>query len=196
MNYLNKITITALLGVGAVAVGAFLVWPKVQELDQVDRSLAQHQSVLENQERYAVNLTLLARELNVRQDQLAAIGAALPEQARIPAIFDSIQKMSITSGLLLEKIEASEQLSAFGRNTDSANQDGSEFVPVQPVSQLKVTPIHIDVTGSYTAFLQFVDQLRTATPLSDIVSIEVSKSASEEESGRLLFEIEIEVFSY
>jgi Tfp pilus assembly protein PilO len=194
MNYLNKITITALLGLGAIAVGAFLIWPKVQELDQVDRSLAQHQSVLENQERYAINLTLLARELNVRQQQLAAIGAALPEQARIPAVFDSIQKMSITSGLVLEKIEASEQISAFNRSNNTGNDD--ESVPAQTSSQLKVTPIRAELAGSYSALLQFVDQLRTATPLSDIVSIEVSKSASEEESGRLFFEIEIEVFSY
>ena len=177
-KYFNKITIVILLTVGAVVMGIFLLWPMFQELSRVERELEQYNMALTGREKYVSDLAILGQRLDTKREAIRKIEAAIPDNTSIPALFDLLQNISINSGLVLTSI------------TDSVGEE------IFPDSDLAVTSVSLQTTGSYSALKEFLSQLRRSVQLLEVVAISFDSTKDEEQLAQEQFDFIIELHTY
>lgn len=179
IKYFNRVTIVIFLGLGAVIMGVFLLWPMVQEFSRVERELEQYTVALSGKEKYVSDLAILAQRLDTKKEAIQKIETAIPDSASIPALFDLLQNISSSSGLILTEIETSV------KKDDLVE---SNFV---------TTTVSLQAIGSYDTLKAFIAQAKSSAQLLEITSISFGGGGAGEllDSEQFQFILELETYS-
>lgn len=167
-----SISLLVLLILGVV----FLWWPKYQNFSDLKAELEKKERELEKKREYFTNLEALSKRLEGYPEELAKIDSALSVDPSIPALFNFIQKVSSENGLILESL-------SLGKISSSQE----EQVEIQKIS------LSASVTGSYSAFKNF---LSTVYKNARLIEVESIKFPSLEGEDLFTFDFSLETYSY
>lgn len=168
-------TIIVLLA-GIIITGNFLLWPKYQDLTNLQVQVKEKQIELQNKEKYFADLADSAEKLTKFQEELAKIEFALPEKSSLPFLADFLQQISGQSGLILKKL-SSPTVSFDKEKTD-----------------IKEIRFDMDLSGSYASFKSLLSLLEKSARLIDMENI--SFSSPEKPTDPFSFSIKIKTQSY
>jgi Tfp pilus assembly protein PilO len=160
--------ITLLLGVG-------LILPKYQDFKAVQKNINQKSLEVKYKKEYFSQLQKTSEELKNYTDALDKIDSALPLSPNLPTLFEFLQKSSSENGLILKKIK-------MGSTT-----------PLQGFQEVQETNVSLSLSGSYSAFKNFLTTLQKTSRLIEIVSINFS---SPTKGDIFSFDLDIKVHSY
>lgn len=155
-----------------------LILPKKEALDFSQKRVEEKKTEIQSKEEYFVNLKHLSEELKNYQTQLSKIDSALPEDPGLPILFDFLQKSAAQSGLVLTSVKP---LLSPARPT--LEEEKPEF---------QETKIELTVSGSYSAFKNFLSILEKSARLIELESL--TFSTPKEETFK--FDLRIKVYSY
>lgn len=168
--------ITICIGL-TVAVGALFLWPKYQNYQNLQTQIGNKNIELENQNAHYENLIDLSEKLQEFDVELEAIDIALPSNASYSAIsfYNYLQKASSENGLIV-------------------NQIGSfALSPLVGRGDIQEMSLSVGVSGSYSAFKNFLRALEKSARIIEVESISFSFPG---EDGLFSFQIEIKTHSY
>lgn len=155
--------------------GVFLWWPEYQDFSDLRLKVERKEMEIRQKEEYFVKLKVLSEKLEGYSEELAKIDSALLVDPSIPALFDFIQKTSSESGLILESL-------SMGKISSLKDLAG-----VQKIS------FSVSVSGSYSAFKNFLSVIYKNTRLIEVESIAFSSS---EEKVLFTFDLILGTYSY
>jgi Tfp pilus assembly protein PilO len=167
-----SISLLVLLILGVV----FLWWPKYQSFSDLRAELEQKERELEQKRKYFANLEALSKKLEGYPEELTKIESALSVDPSIPALFNFIQKASSENGLILEKLSLAKVSSS----------------PEQQAEIQKIS-FSVSVSGSYSAFKNFLSVIYKNARLIEVESI---KFSSPEGADLFTFDFNLETNSY
>ncbi|MBU4299403.1 type 4a pilus biogenesis protein PilO [Patescibacteria group bacterium] len=170
MNRTTTIIICLLL---SLALGFFLVWPKGQEFRQGKAEIQQKETEFRNLKGYLSELRSVSEELQKYPTELSKIETALPSRFSLPSLINGLQKTASERGLILKSYSL-----------------GS--LPKQE-SGIKELPLALVLSGSYSAFKDFLFVLERSSRLIELENVSFS---SPEEGKPSDFNLGIKVYSY
>lgn len=160
--------LTLILGVG-------FLWPKFQDLREVQKNIKEKEERLQSNEEYFSNLEEIKINLEEYQGELSKINSALPDDLSLPSLFDFLQKTSSQSGLVLKGI------------SPFAISSPEEF------PALKEIQFGLEVIGSYPSFKNFLSILEESARMIEVKNISF---LSPEKGKPFTFSLRIKVYSY
>lgn len=169
-----KLIITIIALLISLFLGLSLDWPKYKEFKNTRQDIAQKQFDIKNQKEKIANLTKVREDLNNYTDALAKIDSALPSDSNLPALFQFLQDSTEQEGLFL-------------KNFPSASSPSSNS------SEIKEIRLSLSLTGSYSAFKNYLNVLRKTSRMIEVESLSFS---APEESGIFSFNLSIKTQSY
>ena len=110
-------------------------------------------------------------QVQKHQEDFAKIKQAVPDDVALPALYDHIQQLAASSGLLLKSIQGEERK--------------------DPEEELSRLILQTNLTGSYEAFKQFLNAAARSPRLLNVRSLNIASSG---DSGML--EITLEIVAY
>ena len=140
--------------------GVFSLWPMFQELSRIEHKLEQYNMALAGREKYVSDLAVLGQRLDTKREAIRKIETAIPDNTSIPALFDLLQKISSSSGLIVTEMTSSP------RGSNLANSD------------IVVTEISLETIGTYDTLKAFIAQVKSSAQLLEITSISFNRSSS------------------
>lgn len=160
--------LTIILGVG-------FLWPKLQDLREVQKNIKEKEGQLQSNREYFSNLSGIKTNLEGYKEALSKINSALPNDPSLPSLFNFLQKASSQSGLVLKGI--------------------SPFAISSPENfpSLKEIQFGLQVTGSYPSFKNFLSTLEESARMIEVENISF---LSPEEGRPFTFSLRIKVYSY
>lgn len=159
--------LTLLLGIG-------FLWPKYQDLKDIQQKIKNQQAELQSREEYFSGLISISEELKKYQDSLSKINSALPEDPLLPSLCDFLQKAASQSGLVLKGISP------------------SLASPLKELSGIWETSLSLQLEGSYSSFKNFLSIIEKSARLIEVENI----SFSTEKETPTTFHLRIKVYSY
>jgi len=167
--------------------GYFLCWPKYQEFRMKKVEIETKDEEIRKKEEYLLSLGILSEKLSTYEEQLSKIDSALPEDSSPATISYFFQKRSSENGLFLTDIDMSGFFSQKDSESKSSTQENSE-------QRIQKASFSISVSGSYSAFKNFLSDIYKTSRLIEVKSINFSYS----EEGKDLFDfnLELETQSY
>lgn len=171
----KSIAIIILL-ISILVIGVFLVFPKCQDLGSLQLEIGKKRAELQYKEKHISNLQEVSEELEKYKPELSKIDSALPSEPSLPSLFNFLQKASSQSGLIF-------------RNVDSFSVATPEEKP-----EIKEISLNLGVSGSYSAFRNFLSTLEKSARLIEIENI--SFSSPKEKETSFSFDLRIKVHSY
>jgi len=173
---MSKSSAIAILVISILIIGVFLVFPRCQDLRALRLEIGRRNTELQSKEKHISNLQEASQELEKYQLELSKIDSALPSSPSLPSLFNFLQKVSSQNGLILEEI-------------------GSFSVSVpEEKPEIKEISLNLGVSGSYSAFKNFLSTLEKSARLIEIESI--SFSTPEKKESPFSFDLKIKVHSY
>lgn len=183
-----------------------LVLPKKQVLDLIQKRIEEKRKEIQGKEEYFLNLKQLSQELKNYQIQLSKIDLALPDDPQLPLLFDFLQKAANQAGLVLTSIKATapaktaaqkERIPSPGEVSTLPKERPvlSEERPLSPKKEgpeIWETKIDLVLSGSYSAFKNFLSILEKSARLIETESL--SFSSPKEETFQ--FDLKIKIHSY
>ena len=160
----------------------FLI-PKYQDLSYSNMQAELRVDRLKNLQEHFSELSSLDQELSAYQAEMAKVQSALPEDPSLASVFYFFQESAKQNGLLLTSISFS------STKREQANKEKTE---------IKEDIFSVEVTGSYTAFKNFLSTVERSARLIEIESISFSSKKEEESVSKDLFsfELSVKVYSY
>jgi len=155
--------------------GYYLWWPQYQHFQDLRSGLAEKKAQLEQAEEYLSELKTLSNKLAGYKDELAKVDSALPLEPSIPALFNFIQKTSSENGLILKKINLAE----------------SSLEKIPEEERIQRISFSITVSGSYSAFKNFLSAIYKNARMIEVNSVDFSSSTTSEEGGTGLFTFDL-----
>jgi Tfp pilus assembly protein PilO len=176
----------------------FLVLPKYQTLESLQSDVNQKELELSYGEQYSAGLQEISSQLDLYQKGISKIDSALPAESSLPSLFDFLQKSASENGLLLNAINFnfhSETETAFPSET-AAKQTSRALS-----SGIKEIHFSLSVSGSYSAFKNFLYCLEKSARFWEPVSFSFSQKQSKEDSdsneeSSISFNLEIKTHTY
>ena len=150
-----------------------LVFPKYQKFQELQSKIKINETDLKNNEEYLTSLNEIYSKAEGMKSQLAKIDSALPSELFLPSFLDFLQKTVSENGLILTNVSLSETLS------------------LKTTERIKETSLSLSVSGSYSAFKNFLSGLEKSARLIEIPNISFS---SLKESP--VFDLTIKIHSY
>ena len=150
----------------------FLVWPEYQEYSSLKAQVHVREARLESGERTLAQLAKSHEEVVLHQEGFAKIDAAIPYQAGLPVLYEHIQQLGASSGLVLLSIES--QLAK-----------GS-------LDEIAVLAFKAQFTGPYEGLKNFLDASKKSARIFNVSTLDIS--AGGQSSGEL--QIDIELLAY
>jgi len=160
------ICLFALLALG----GYFLCWPRYKEFQEKKSEIETKDEEIRLKEEYLSNLETLSEKLLTYSEQLSKIDSAFPVNPSSAVIFNFFEKASSQNGLILTQVDMSE------------TQESSE-------GRIQEIPSSISVSGSYSAFKNFLSAVYASSRIIEVKSINFSSS----EEGKDLFDFDLEL---
>ncbi len=155
--------------------GVWFLWPKFQDLREVQKNIKEKEEQLQSNEEYFSNLKEIKISLEDYQGKLSKINSALPDDPSLPSLFNFLQKASSQSGLTLKGI------SPFAISS-------SEEFPT-----LKEIQFGLKIIGSYSSFKNFLSTLEKSARLIEVENISFISPGEDEP---FIFSLIIKVYSY
>ncbi len=174
MKKIFWITISLLVTAG---VYIWLISPKINTLKDLNLNIELKKTEIQTQTDYFNNLQSISKELSSFPDEVAKINSALPENFAIYSLVDFLQKTSSSNGLTLKSV-------------DFANP--SKF---KENSNINFLNISLGVSGSYSAFKNFLTDLEKSSRIINVEKISFS-TQNQKEKNKYDFEVELKVYSY
>jgi len=156
-------------------VGAIFLWPKYQELSEIQSNIEGKEVELQNGEEYFADLGKLDEKLGEYPNELPKIDSALPGDPSLSSLFYFIQQASSESGLVLSKI------SPFN----------TSFSIERP--NIKENTFTINLLGSYPALKYFLSVLENSSRMIEVEGISFFRVQNEDSFD---FELGLKTFSY
>lgn len=171
MKKIARIVISlALLGISLAGV-LLWVWPSYQEFSLVKMQLQTLKNRLEQGQQALAELKKVEVQVQEHQEDFAKIKEAVPNDVALPALYDHIQQLAASSGLVLESIEGEERKN--------------------PKEELSRLVLQTNLAGSYEAFKQFLNATARSPRLLNVRSLSITSLS---DSGVL--EITLEIVAY
>ena len=167
--------------------GYFLCWPKYQEFKGKKVEIEIKDEEIRKKEEYLLNLGILSERLSTYKEQLSKIDSALSKDPSVAALFNFFQKTISENGLVLTDIDVSKLFPSEDSAQQSSAQEGS-------AERIQKMPFSISVSGSYSAFKNFLSVIYINSRLIEVKSI--SFSSSEEGKDLFDFNLNLETQSY
>lgn len=182
----RPIFITVLLAL-SLAVGFFLLWPRYQDLSGAQRKVKEKTAELERQEKYFNAVRALHKELQNYKRELTKIDAVFPQDSSLPSLYDLMQKLPSRSGLVLRGLTIS--------------PGGAAGAAPESSSRVKSIGVTLQVSGSYSAFKEFIARTRISPRILTIDSLSFSAPAREAKEGSspedvFTFSMNLKAYSY
>lgn len=190
----------------SLIIGAFLIWPKYQELALVQAEIERQSSELRNRESYLEDLRSVSSKLEEHKDNFSKIDSALPSEISLPSLFNFIQQKASENGLFLKEIKLAgiqdfsltKELAAKTEPVEEYPAQGVSFQPsaVQSAEKtgIKKIVMSCSLTGSYPAFKTFLSAVEKSARFVEVKNI--SFSASKEKETPFSFNLTVETYSY
>ncbi|MBI2642060.1 MAG: type 4a pilus biogenesis protein PilO [Candidatus Wildermuthbacteria bacterium] len=159
------------LWAGTVVVLVFWAWPAFQEYSVTLEALGVLSSELESRENYFSDLASLNSELQKQKEGLSRLDAALPDTPALPQLYDALQDIAASSGLVLSSVSS----------------------VVQEEAKLKSIDASITLEGSYASLKEFLKGVQQSSRLVTVQSLDF---ATPKEGNRFEFHIKLRAASY
>lgn len=166
-----RLIIIIAMVIAALLVGFFLVWPEYQKFQQLQLELGQKKAELDSKVSYYSEIKNIWGKLEGYEDSLAQIEGAVSESYSLPALFNYLQRLAGQTGLVMEDL-------TFG---------GIAGETIKEIS------FNLEISGTYTSFISFLNILEHSAKLFNVKSI----SFSSPERGQIFsFEVAVATYSY
>lgn len=169
--------ISACLLILVILGGVFLWRPQYQDFREKELEFQEKEMELEQKKEHYANLAGIYDELSEYEEELFKIDFALPQELSIPTLFYFIQKKSSENGLILKDMKV-------GKMPSGQSAEGV----IQRIS------FSVSVSGSYSAFKNFLSTIYKNAKLIEVNSI--SFSSSEERIGLFDFNLTLSTHFY
>lgn len=160
----------------ALVWGIGLVWPKYQDLKSLRAKIKEKNIELQQEEGYFLELQKISQNFQQYSEALSKIDSALPLDPSIPALFGFLQKRAAQSGLVLKDINFT---------STPSNKE------LQEVKGIKII---LSLSGSYSAFKDFLLSLEKSSRLIEIKNISFTSPSEKEKT--FTFNLSIVTYSY
>jgi Tfp pilus assembly protein PilO len=174
-NLLNSIPIVIIISlVITFVLGILFLWPKFQEMEQLNQKINSKQEELQYNEQYFNELESIKEKLGENETEVSKIDSALPDEKSLPSLFDLIQRISSQTGLIFKT------LSPFAASY-------SEDIP-----EIQEIRFSIVLSGSYSSFKSFLSSLETSARMIEVENISFASEGEEPFN----FNLKLKVYSY
>ncbi len=170
-SILRIIISISVLGISLIG-AIFLVWPEYQEYSSLKAQVETREARLESGERTLAQLAKLQEEAVLHQEDFAKIDVAIPKDAGLPVLYEHIQQLGASSGLVLLSLEGS-------------RAKGS-------LDEIGVLVFQAQFSGSYEGLKNFLDASKRSARIFNVRTLDIS--AGDQDSGEL--QIGIELLAY
>lgn len=160
------------IGVFALGVIVLLLWtwPAYQSYAVSQGELQGARVETQNRETYFTTLASLEKELQQYPTELAHLNAAFPANPDLPSLYDNLQDIAASSGLIMTAV--------------SANV-AKEATP-------KEAEVNVTLEGSYAGLKEFLRGVQQSSRAMQVTSLEF---ATPKEGARFEFRIHVKAFS-
>ncbi len=175
---MNKIIII----VAGVAISLILIfvlaWPQYQKLQTSNSDVKNKQEELRSKEAYFSRVKEISIKLQEYSDAFSKISDALPQEPSLASLANFLQTNSAQTGLILKKIVL-----------------GVTTAPGENKESLKETQIGIQVSGSYSAFKDFLLLIENSARMIEVksISVEIPSGISKDSPT---FTLDLKTISY
>jgi Tfp pilus assembly protein PilO len=173
----NKLYITATALVLTVILAVVLLWPKYQDLQELNSTIQKKEADLQSKKDYFSHLREISQKLTEHEAGLLRVSAALPEDPSLPSLFDYFQKTASQNGLILEDIKL---------GGVKARKDDQERV-----QEIRLS---LTLSGFYPDFKNFLLAIEKSARLIEVKKIIFSNPQEPEEP--FSFQVDIKTHSY
>lgn len=170
---MNRFFLSIFLLFSSLIFGVFVVLPRLQEFSLTQKEFKAKKAELESRESYFAHLNSLKERLD-KEELVAKIDAAIPNDPQLPGLYEFLQKLSAGSGLVMRSIVASQDTPALN-------------------SRLKRINTSLQLGGSYEGLKLFLSGLQSASRMTDVTSINFSDPKA---GTGFVFNIGAESYSY
>ena len=144
--------------------GWFLIWPKFQEIERLDKRLAQVQAELVKAKQNAAELVKWRNKMKQKETQYKTVMRALPEKEEIPTLLAGISQAGKDAGL---------EFLLFQPKPESPKDFYAEI------------PVDIQVSGTYHQVAVFFDKVSNLPRIVNIRDVKMSPEAQRDSGGNL-----------
>lgn len=178
---MNKLLIIAVCFFVSSGLVILVLWPRYQDLKNLNNLIEEKKLELQNKEEYFSHLDTILKELKKYEEtSLAKINSALPSHPGLPSLFAYLQKASSENGLVLKEMSV----------LSTTLLKEPELLSLHGV---KKTSLALTLVGSYPSFKNFIQEFEKSARLVSVESI----SFSAPETGELFtFNTTLSVYSY
>jgi len=168
---LRVIISTSILGVSLMG-AVLLVWPKYQEYSSLKTEVKAIEARVESSERTLAQLKETQKKAVLHQEDFAKIGRAIPKDAGLPVLYEYVQQLGASSGLVLGSLEGKP--------------------PKGSPSEIGVIVFTAQFTGSYDALKNFLDAVKKSERIFNVRTLDVSVGGQNSDE----LQIDIQLFAY
>jgi Tfp pilus assembly protein PilO len=168
MKYAITIVITGLIL--SIALGLILVFPAHQKFQETKESLQRASGELQSHRDYQSKLETIKNELDRKEELVAKVISALPDEADIPSFLNFLDSAAGSSGVSIESISWQE--------TDAPRQKTEAGVPKE---RTKSYTVNLNFSASYFAFKNFLYTLESSARLIEVSRVDFQTSDLPEE---------------
>ncbi|TSC56940.1 MAG: hypothetical protein Greene071421_450 [Parcubacteria group bacterium Greene0714_21] len=147
---MNRPLFSIVFLVGAVLAAVFFTWPALQDLKFLQMEKRSKLADFENREEYFTNIRNLTVQLKNFEPELGKLDHALPEDTFLPSLYQLVQEVASSSGVVLKSIASSVQ---------------------KGESPVKTIDLQLKVAGVYESLKSFLENSQNAWRLLSIDSV-------------------------
>jgi Tfp pilus assembly protein PilO len=189
----KKLLITVILFGLSFVIGLVFCFPKFQEMRVAQKELESKETELEQRKAYFEEIDILSEKLKQYPDELAVIDFALPDDFSLPFLFDFFEKIVSRNGLFLTNISQSQGSQSSPRSSRSSEKTEISD-KTESGNKLKESRTSISLSGSYSAFKNFLYSMEKSARLIEVES--ASFSLPQDKTSTLNFNITVKTNSY
>ncbi|MDO8470436.1 MAG: type 4a pilus biogenesis protein PilO [bacterium] len=171
---MNRLTFSIIIFAAVSAAGIFFIWPRYQDLSQLEGEVLQKETNLRYHEGYAKGLLDLKQKAEEKKSEIQIVENSLPDTQELPSLYERIGVLTSESGLVTKNIS---------------------LIPAQSGVSAKVQSIGIalELQGSYEALKQLIEATRKNPR---ILTIQSFRLVSAQRPGDFQFSVQLEAYSY
>ena len=158
----------------AVLGGIFFLWPAYEDFSGVNAQVNIQQERLERGQRILTQLVGLQRQIAEGQEEFEKLEQATPSDMQLPAVYDLVQQLAASSGLVLETI-TTEKTEVVGES-------------------LEIVYLKAQLAGSYTGLKNFLDATKRSARILNVGTLHITAAA--EPGAQSELDIEAEITAY
>lgn len=159
MKRLLRVIISVTLLCISLAAIVFFVWPAYQEFSLLRARVQEDKDRLERGQAALAQLREVQEQVLLRQEEFAKIDQAIPQDAGLPALYEHIQQLGSTSGLILNSIDG-------------------QAVP-GPRLEIVSLVLNVEFAGSYEGLKNFLDAARRSDRILNVSTLNISAAGGE-----------------